>query len=194
MMCPYSTTEDGFEIQMGTNHLGHFALTGRLMPLLKKTKDSRVVAISSIGHNMGNIDLSDINWEKRKYNTNRAYGDSKLANLYFTYELARKLEDDNNTPMVVAAHPGVTATELTRHSKFFKFFNIFFSQKVDVGTLPTLRAATDPEAKPGDYFGPKGFRGMKGYPVKVDSNKLSKDVIIARKLWVLSEEMTGVSY
>ncbi len=194
MMCPYSKTEDGFEIQMGTNHLGHFALTGHLMPLLKKTKGSRIVATSSIAHRSGKIDFSDINWEKRKYNTNRAYGDSKLANLYFTYELARKFDGNQDAPVIIAAHPGVTATELTRYSRFFRFFNIFFSQKVEMGTLPTLRAATDPEAKPGDYFGPEGFMEMKGYPVKVESNKLSKDVNIARKLWEISEEMTGVRY
>jgi NAD(P)-dependent dehydrogenase (short-subunit alcohol dehydrogenase family) len=194
MMCPYAKTEDGFEIQMGTNHLGHFALTGHLMPLLKKTKGSRIVATSSMGHKMGNIDFDDLHWETRKYNTNRAYGDSKLANLYFTYELVRKLKNDHNTPMVVAAHPGVTATELTRHSKFFQVFNIFFSQKVAVGTLPTLRAATDPDAQPGDYFGPRGFMEMVGHPVKVESNALSKDEKKAQQLWTLSEELTGVEY
>ncbi len=194
MMCPFSKTEDGFEIQMGTNHLGHFALTGHLMPLLKKTEGSRIVATSSMGHRMGNIDFSDINWEKRKYNTGKAYGDSKLANLYFTYELARKLKGDSHDPMVVAAHPGVTSTELARHSKFFRGFNIFFSQNVSMGTLPTLRAATDPDTKSGDYFGPKGFMEMQGYPVKVDSNNLSKDENIAQKFWSLSEEMTGVRY
>ncbi len=194
MMCPYSKTEDGFEIQMGTNHLGHFALTGHLMPLLKKTKGSRIVATSSMGHRMGNIDFSDMNWEKRKYNTNRAYGDSKLANLYFAYELARKFDGNQNAPMTTAAHPGITATELDRHTRFFRFLNIFFAQKVETGTLPTLRAATDPEANSGDYFGPGGFMETRGYPVKVDSNELSKDVNIARKLWELSEKMTGVSY
>lgn len=194
MMCPYSKTEDGFEIQMGTNHLRHFALTGHLMPLLKKTKDSRIVATSSVGHRMGNIDFSDINWERRKYKTNRAYGDSKLANLYFAYELVRKLKDDPDAPVVTAAHPGVTATELSRHTPFFQFFNKFFAQHVDKGTLPTLRAATDPEAKPGDYFGPDGFMEAKGYPVKVDSNARSKDESLARKLWEVSEKMTGVSY
>ena len=194
MMCPYSKTEDGFEIQMGTNHMGHFALTGHLMPLLQDTKDSRIVATSSMGHRMGNIDFSDLNWEKRKYNTNRAYGDSKLANLYFTYELTRKFDDDPSAPMPTAAHPGATATELARHTPFIRFLNIFFAQNVEIGTLPTLRAATDPEAESGDYFGPKGFMETRGYPVKVDSNDLSKNVDMARKLWQVSEKMTGVSY
>lgn len=194
MMCPYAKTEDGFEIQMGTNHLGHFALAGLLMPLLKKTKDSRIVATSSVGHNMGNIDFTDLNWEKRKYNTSRAYGDSKLANLYFTYELARRLKDEPNSPMPVAAHPGVTATDLDRHSRFFRFFNFFVAQKVEIGTLPTLRAATDPNACAGDYYGPANLKGMRGYPQKTDSNLLSKDVVKAQKLWSLSEKLTGIIY
>lgn len=194
MMCPYSKTDDGFEIQMGTNHLGHFALTGYLLPLLKETNNSRIVATSSMGHRMGNIDFSDINWEKRKYNTNRAYGDSKLANLYFTYELVRKFDGDSNGPIATAAHPGDTATELARHTPMIRFLNTFFAQNVEKGALPTLRAATDPEAKAGDYFGPDGFMEMRGYPVKVDSNDRSKDVNLARKLWRVSEKMTGVSY
>lgn len=194
MMSPFSRTEDGFEIQMGTNHLGHFALTGHLMPLLRKTKGSRIVATSSMAHRMGKIDFSDFNWEKRKYNTNRAYGDSKLANLYFTYELTKKLSSDPDAPMVTVAHPGVTSTELARHKPFFSFLNIFFAQSAEKGTLPTLRAATDPEAKPGDYFGPDGFMEMRGYPVKVESNELSKNAGNARKLWELSEQLTAVRY
>ncbi len=194
MMCPYSKTKDGFEIQMGTNHLGHFALTGFLMPLLKSTKGSRIVATSSMAHQMGNIDFNDLNWEKRKYNTQRAYGDSKIANLYFTYELARKFKDEKNRPTVTAAHPGWTQTELQRHSGFFNFLNPIFGQSVKKGTLPTLRAAVDPEVKPGDYYGPGGFMEMQGYPVKVKSNKRSHDQEAAKRLWQLSEQMTGVSY
>lgn len=194
MMCPYSKTEDGFEIQMGTNHLGHFALTGHLMPLLKKTKGSRVVATSSVGHKMGNIDFTDLNWEKREYKTNQAYGDSKIANLYFVYEFARKFKGDKDAPIATVAHPGVTNTELARHTRFLQIFNWFVAQGVDKGTLPTLRAATDPNAQSGDYFGPRGFFETRGYPVKVDSNALSKNEANARKLWKLSEEMTGVRY
>ncbi len=193
-MCPYYKTEDGFEIQMGTNHLGHFALTGYLMPLLKKTKNSRIVSTSSVGHNMGNIDFSDINWESRKYNTNKAYGDSKLANLYFIYEMARRLQNISNAPTPVVAHPGVTATDLDRHSLFFRIFNIFVAQKVELGTLPTLRAATDPDVKAGEYYGPEKMKGMRGYPVKTDSNELSKNIEKAQQLWAFSEKMTGISY
>jgi NAD(P)-dependent dehydrogenase (short-subunit alcohol dehydrogenase family) len=194
MMCPYSKTADGFEMQFGTNHLGHFALTGRLLPLLKKTQGSRIVVLSSMAHKMGNPDFSDLNWEKRKYNTNRAYGDSKLANLYFAYELARKLETEGNNPIVTAAHPGWTATELQRHSGFFGFLNNFLAQGVEVGALPTLRAAIDAEAQPGDYFGPSKFFEMHGPPVKVPSNARSHNREAARGLWKQSEELTGVSY
>jgi len=194
MMSPYSKTKDGFEIQMGTNHLGHFALTGYLMPLLNKTKGSRIVATSSVGHRFGNIDFTDFNWENRKYNPSRAYGDSKLANLYFTYELARKLGTGTDAPKVTAAHPGWTRTELQRHAGGLRYLNNFFSQGPDMGVLPTLRAAIDPEAEPGDYFGPSWFFEMHGYPVKVKSNERSHDKEAARQLWDLSEKMTGVSF
>ncbi len=194
MMCPYNTTKDGFEIQMGTNHLGHFALTGQLLPVLKNTDGSRVVALSSFGHKIGNIDFSDFNWTQRKYNKGKAYGDSKLANLYFTYELARKLNGNESNPTVTAAHPGWTATELQRHVGLFGFLSPYFAQKADMGALPTLRAAIDPNAKSGDYFGPDGFLELWGAPVKVRSSARSHDISAARKLWELSEELTGVVY
>ena len=194
MMCPYAKTEDGFEIQMGTNHLGHFALTGHLLPLLRATTGSRIVAISSFGHAMGNIDFTDMSWERRPYNTNRAYGDSKLAALYFTYEFARRFKDDPDAPIAVAAHPGATSTELARHSPGIRFFNRFIAQDVEIGTLPTLMAATAADVEAGDYFGPDGFMGIRGYPVKVDSNARSHDVALARKLWEASEAMTGVRF
>jgi NAD(P)-dependent dehydrogenase (short-subunit alcohol dehydrogenase family) len=143
---------------------------------------------------MGNIDFSDLNWENRKYNTNRAYGDSKLANLYFTYALAEKLKDGEEAPKVTAAHPGWTRTELQRHSGFLSFLNHLFSQGTEMGTLPTLRAAVDPDAISGDYFGPAGFMEMQGYPVRVKSNRRSHDKEAACKLWELSEKMTGVSF
>lgn len=194
MMCPYSTTKDGFEIQMGTNHFSHFALTGLLMPLLKKTKDSRIVATSSIAHKTGNINFDDINWESRKYNTNKAYSDSKLANLYFTYELDRKLKGQANAPKVTCAHPGWTKTELDRHSGLASFLGNLVAQKVDMGTLPSLRAATDLQANSGDYFGPLKMMEMRGYPEVVQSNALSHDDTNAKRLWDLSEELTGIRY
>jgi NAD(P)-dependent dehydrogenase (short-subunit alcohol dehydrogenase family) len=194
MMCPFSKTDDGFEVQMGVNHLGHFALTGHLMPLLKKTKNARIVATSSIAHKSGDINFEDINWKSRDYATTKAYSDSKLANLYFAYELARKLENDSNAPMVVTSHPGWTKTELDRHSGIAAFIGNIIAQKVDMGTLPTLRAAIDENAKSGDYFGPKGFMEMRGYPVVVESTKLAQDKAKAKQLWEMSEAMTGVSY
>jgi NAD(P)-dependent dehydrogenase (short-subunit alcohol dehydrogenase family) len=121
MACPFARTQDGFEIQLGTNHLGPFALTGLLMPILKQTKASRVVSTSSIVHNMGNIDFTDFNWERRKYNSGKAYADSKLANLYFTYELAKRLQLEKEPPIVTAAHPGWTLTDLQRHSRIGVF-------------------------------------------------------------------------
>ena len=194
MMCPFAKTEDGFEIQMGTNHLGHFALTGYLLPLLKRTPGSRIVATSSIGHKSGNIDFSDFNWESRPYKTGKAYGDSKIANLYFAYELAKKMSSNGNNPIVTAAHPGWTATELQRHSGMFKFLNNFFAQDLSMGTLPTLRAATDPAAQAGDFYGPTGMMETRGYPEVVKSNARSHDEDKAATLWDLSEQMTGVKY
>jgi len=194
MACPYSKTKDGFEIQMGTNHLGHFALTGQLISLLKKTPNSRVVNVASIAHTSGNIDFDDLNWEKRKYKTWSAYADTKLANLYFTYELSRKLGQDKGSPMVLASHPGWTATDLQRHSGMANFMNIFLGQKVKVGALGGLRAATDPTAQSDNYFGSPSMGGMKGHPALVKSNDLSYNVDNAKKLWKLSEELTGVSY
>lgn len=192
MACPYSKTEDGFEVQMGTNHFGPFALTGLLFDLLKKTPDSRIVSTSSIAHLRGNIHFSDINWETRKYNRVKAYADSKIANLYFTYELAKKCQAGH--PLITAAHPGWTKTELDRHSGITEFLGNILAQKVEMGTLPTLRAAFDLEAKTGDFFGPEGLFGIKGYPIKVKSNNLSHDENIAKKLWDISEKITGVKY
>jgi NAD(P)-dependent dehydrogenase (short-subunit alcohol dehydrogenase family) len=194
MACPFSKTEDGFEIQMGVNHLGHFALTGHLMPLLKKTKASRIVATSSVAHRQGDINFDDVNWEERKYVTAKAYGDSKLANLYFAYELARKFKDDSNAPTVTAAHPGWTSTDLQRHSLIFRVLNPIFSQNVENGALPTLRAAIDDSAQSGDYYGPSGFMEIKGSPVVVKSNKMSQNEANAKRLWELSEELTSIRY
>jgi len=194
MACPFDKTEDGYEIQMGTNHLGHFALTGLLMPLLEKTKNARIVATSSIGHRMGNIDFSDINWEKRKYNSSKAYADSKLANLYFAYHLAEKLKAENKVVKVTAAHPGWTRTDLQRHSWYMRMLNPLFSQGPDQGVLPTLRAAFDPNAESGDYFGPSKFFEMQGSPVLVKSNARSSDKKAAKKLWDISESLTQIRY
>lgn len=194
MIPPYSKTKDGFELQFGTNHLGHFALTALIFDLINKTPNSRIVNVSSSAHKYGNLNFDDLNWEKRKYKSWNAYGDSKISNLYFTYELKSRLEQNHSNVKVTAAHPGWTATDLQRNSGLFEFLNRFFAMKPEKGALPTLRAAFDENAKSGDFFGPDGFMEMKGYPVKVDTNKLAKDTNIAKKLWNVSEELTGVKF
>ncbi len=194
MYCPYSKTQDGFEMQMGTNHLGPYALTAQLMPLLIKTANSRILNTSSLAHLTGNIDFEDINWENRKYKTMQAYADSKLANLYFHYELVKKLKGQKNAPLVIAAHPGWTKTELDRHIGIVGIVSSIIGQKAEMGVLPTLRAAIDPDVMSGDYFGPSGFREMRGNPIKVKSNAMSLNAQKAEQLWTLSEKLTGIKY
>jgi NAD(P)-dependent dehydrogenase (short-subunit alcohol dehydrogenase family) len=194
MMPPYSKTTDGFELQFGTNHLGHFALTGLLMDLIEKTHYSRIVNVSSSSHNYGDLNFEDLNWKNRSYKKMKAYGDSKIANLYFTYELQKRFEIRNMNVIATASHPGWTATELQRHTVLVRFLNNFFSQDITMGALPTLYAATGLDVQGGDYFGPSGWREMKGYPKKVESNELSQDRKIAAKLWEVSEALTGIKY
>lgn len=195
MIPPYAKTRDGFELQFGTNHLGHFALTGQLLKLLISTQGSRIVNVSSGAHNFGKIDFDDLNWEKRNYAQWTAYGDSKLANLYFTYELDRKLKEQGINTLVTASHPGWTATELQRTAgDVMKYLNGIFAQNITMGALPTLRAAIEEGLKGAEYFGPNGFMEIGGYPVKVESNELSKDRAIAQKLWLVSEKLTEVKF
>lgn len=194
MIPPYSKTKDGFELQFGTNHLGHFALTGYLMDILESTEQSKIVNVASYAHKQGNLDFDDLNWEKRKYKPVKAYGDSKIANLYFTYELARRLKQKGSHIQVTAAHPGWTATDLQRHSSFIEFLNKFFAQTIEMGALPTLYAAYGKDVQSGDYTGPDGFMEMKGYPRITKSNALSHNKAIAEKLWQVSEKLTGVKY
>lgn len=199
MMGPNGKTADGFERQFGTNHLGHFALTGHLIYLLKNTPDSRIVNISSRAHLYGEIDFDDVMWERKYYDTKAAYGQSKIANLYFTYELQRRIELANLSMESLAAHPGRSNTNLVKNmgSKITVFLVKTFlmpilTQSAKVGALAGIRAAVDPNAKGGEYYGPAGKNGKKGYPIKVDSNALSHDAEIAEKFWKLSEELTGV--
>lgn len=193
MIPPYTKTKDGFELQFGTNHLGHFALTARLFDVLKNTKNARVVNESSIAHTRGELDFDDLNWEKRDYDAWKSYGDSKIANLYFTYELNRKFKENGIDAIAVAAHPGITNSNLTRHNWWMDAFG-FIGQSPEIGALPTLRAAVENDVEGADYFGPGGFKELRGYPVKVDSNDLSKEERIAARLWTISEEMTGVRF
>jgi len=193
MIPPYSKTEDGFESQMGTNHLGHFALTAQLFPLLKTTKGSRIVNVSSTAHNMGNINFDDLAWESRKYIPWKAYGDSKVANLYFTNELGKRMKSAGINVITTAAHPGYAATGLQK-GFFLKFLNIIVAQSGFMGAMPTLMAAIDPEASSGNFYGPSGFAQQRGFPKLVTPNKLSQDEVIGKRLWAISEELTGVEF
>ena len=193
MMPPYGKTTDGFELQFGTNHLGHFALTGLLLPLLLKTGESRVVNVSSSAHKAGKINFDDLGSEQ-SYAKMKAYGQSKLANLLFTYELQRRFDAAGSGSIASAAHPGWSSTNLQRHSGTLNWLNPVFGQKASMGALPTLRAATGTDVRGGDYYGPGGFMEMKGSPYRVESNDRSHDTETARQLWEVSEKMTGVSY
>lgn len=192
MIPPLTMTEEGFELQFGVNHIGHFVLTAFMMPLLRDDDGARIVTVSSIGHKSASIDFTNLNAEKR-YRPWDAYGQSKLANLLFAYELERRLRKTGAKAVSLAAHPGVTATELTRHSRVFGFFK-FMYMKTRQGALPVLRAATDPEASGGEYFGPGGFMEMRGAPVRVRSSPTSNDPELASRLWNISEKMTGVEF
>jgi NAD(P)-dependent dehydrogenase (short-subunit alcohol dehydrogenase family) len=197
MYPPKSTTKDGFELQFGTNHLGHFALTGLLLDRLLPVAGSRVVTISSIGHRIrADIHFDDLQWE-HSYNRVSAYGQAKLANLLFTYELQRRLAP-RGTTIAVAAHPGGSNTELMRHlpgwagSLYPVLAPVF--QDAAMGALPQLRAATDPSVQGGQYYGPGGFGQTRGYPELVGSSKKSHDAGRQRRLWTVSEELTAVTY
>ena len=196
MFTPKSATKDGFELQFGTNHLGHFALTGLLLDRLLPVPGSRVVTVSSVGHRFARgIRFDDLQWEQ-DYSRVGAYGQAKLANLMFTYELQRRLQGTNT--IAAAAHPGGSRTELTRNlptlvGAVTKLAEPLF-QGADMGALPTLRAATDPGVIGGQYFGPDGFGEQRGYPVVVASTQASHDVAAQRRLWTVSEELTGVTF
>jgi len=195
MMTPKSTTKDGFELQFGTNHLGHFALTGLLLDRVLAAPGSRVVTVSSTGHRFARsgIRFDDLQWD-RDYSRVGAYGQAKLANLMFTYELQRRLQGTKT--IAAAAHPGGSNTELMRNLPVAirgvgALLTPLF-QGPDMGALPTLRAATDPGVLGGQYFGPDGFGEQRGYPKIVGSTQASHDTAAQRRLWTVSEELTGV--
>ena len=194
---PKSITTDGFELHFGTNHLGHFALTGLLLDRLLPAPGSRVVTVSSVAHRVGAaIHFDDLQWE-RSYSRAGAYGQSKLANLLFTYELQRRLVP-RGTTIAAAAHPGGSDTELMRNMpaplRVATAAVAPLFQGADMGALPTLRAATDPGVLGGQCFGPDGLGGLRGYPKVVASSDQSHDAILQRRLWGVSEELTGVVY
>ena len=200
MWTPKQLTADGFEMQFGTNHLGHFALTGLLLDNLLPVRGSRVVTVSSTGHRIrAAIHFDDLQWEHR-YDRVAAYGQSKLANLLFTYELQRRLAArDQPTTAALAAHPGFSNTELARNLPVvFKpavvLLGPLLSQNAAMGALPTLRAATDPDVEGGQYYGPDGLAEQRGHPKLVSSSAQSHDEDLQQRLWTVSEELTGVTY
>lgn len=186
-------TADGFEMQMGTNHFGHFALTGLLMDVLCNTPGARVISVSSGVHRMGKIDFENLNSEK-SYGKWRAYGASKLANLLFIKELQRRLAAAGVDAQAMAAHPGYSATNLQQHSGLFSFLNNYLAQDMRMGALPTMYAATVDTLAGGSYVGPDGFMEMRGYPKVVGASKAANDPDVARRLWDESEKLTGVTY
>ena len=194
MVPPEGRTRQGFELQFGTNHLGHFALTAQLLPVLQRTAGSRVVVVSSTAHRMGKVDLEDLNFQRRGYRAWPAYCQSKLANLLFARELQRRLQAAGSAVLVTAAHPGWTATELQRTAGAVRLFGPLLAMTPPQGALPTLRAATDVEAKGGDFFGPDGLFELRGAPRLVGQSKRAQDDQVAAALWQKSEALTGVRF
>lgn len=205
MALPLMRTRQGFEMQMGTNHLGHFALTGRLLDLLLASPGARVVNTASIAHRWTRgLDLADLNWERKSYKKWDAYGKSKLANLLFTFELQRRLDKAGSAVRAAAAHPGYAATNLQfagpalERSVFGRLVmglgNAVLAQPAERGALPLLYAATMSDVRGGDYFGPDGYGEYRGYPTRVGTNRAARNEAAAQALWALSEQLTGVRY
>ncbi|MFI6100322.1 oxidoreductase [Lentzea sp. NPDC051213] len=198
MAVPLGTTVDGFERQFGTNHLGHAALTWLLLPALKQRPGARVVTVASLAHQYGRIDFDDPNYERRSYSYRGSYGQSKLANILFARELERRSPDVTS----IAAHPGLTVTELTNntadaHKSFLLRIggriSHLASQSVEMGALPQLYAATSPEARGGQYYGPDGFNGMRGHPAVARMTSAARDDLAATRLWDLTVKLTGIT-
>jgi NAD(P)-dependent dehydrogenase (short-subunit alcohol dehydrogenase family) len=195
MAVPQGKTANGFESQIGTNHLGHFALTNLLLPHVT----GRVVTVSSGAHRIGKMHLADLNWERRRYDRWRVYGQSKLANLLFTLELQRRLDEAGSAIRAVAAHPGYASTDLQSHSGsaingfVMAIGNRLLAQSAAMGALPTLYAATQ-DVPGGSFVGPDGLAEQRGHPKLVGRTKAAQDTETARGLWDLSEELTGVRW
>lgn len=198
MAVPYGKTADGFERQFGTNHLGHAALTWLLLPALRQRPGARVVTVASLAHQYGSMNFDDPNWEHRSYSYRGSYGQSKLANILFARELDRRSTDVTS----IAAHPGVTATDLTNNmasahnSSLLRIggrISHLFSQSVEMGALPQLYAATSPDARGGEYYGPDSFNGMRGYPAVARMTAAARDDLAANRLWELTIKLTGIT-
>lgn len=198
MIPPYSKTKDGFELQFGVNHLGHFLLTNLLLPVINETEGARIVTLSSVAHKSGRINLDDINWEK-KYSKMKAYGQSKLANLMFALDLNEKFQEKGIKTLSVAAHPGGSNTDLVRHIPKLLYYVLlplfsFMSHSPKKAALPTVMAALDPSVKGGEYFGPQSRTEMKGKPGRALIESHAKDMTVRKKLWELSEEMVKMPF
>lgn len=198
MIPPFSLTEDGFESQMAANYFGHFLLTELLLKTIMNTPNSRIISLSSIAHKRGKIQFEDLQYEK-EYSAMGAYAQSKLACLIFAIELQRKLEKAGSKTISLAAHPGISTTELSRHLPawsmlLYPIMVLLITHNPAKGALPTLRAALDHSAAGGDYFGPNGKREYRGKPVKVKARRKAQDEALAKKLWTVSEELTGCKY
>jgi NAD(P)-dependent dehydrogenase (short-subunit alcohol dehydrogenase family) len=201
MMTPYSKTKDGIELQQGTNHFGHFALTGLLIDKLKTTPKSRVVNVSSLAHKNGNMDFSNLLFDNGKsYSPMSAYSRSKLENLLFTFELQRYFDTNKIDCITTVAHPGVSDTNLfngignnVARKLFMPLFRAFV-QPASMGALPLIRAAMDEKASPANYYGPNGLGQIKGYPMVVKADKHAYKADDAKRLWDLSEKLTGVKF
>jgi NAD(P)-dependent dehydrogenase (short-subunit alcohol dehydrogenase family) len=199
MAPPRRVTADGFELQIGTNHLGHFALTGRLIGTMEGREDARVVTLSSNAHKMGRINFDDLQSERR-YRRWRAYGQSKLADLMTALELDRRLRAAGSTVKSLAAHPGYAATNLQTAAAPFVdravmvATNLLLAQSADAGALPSLYAATEPGLEGGTYIGPDGIGEFRGHPQPVSPNRAARDERVAAQLWTVSEELTGVTF
>jgi len=193
MATPYGKTVDGFELQFGTNHLGHFLLTGLILDLITAAEASRVVTITSIAHFNGKINFGDINSDKQ-YSRMVAYRQSKLANLLFAYELQRRLLKSGKKTISIAVHPGVSSTGIVKLPPPVELLKDAVLMSPYKGALPTIMGATDISLKGGEYIGPQGFRQAYGFPTILESSPGSHDPELASRLWKLSEELTGFSY
>jgi len=202
MAVPKASTEDGLESQIATNHLGHFALTGLLLPRLLAAPSPRVVSVSSNAHRMGKVDPDDLSFERRRYSRWSAYGQTKLANLLFSSELQRRAVDHGTDLVAAAAHPGYAATNLTSGPATGAAFlrpllavgDRLVGQPDHLGALPQLYVATMPDVQPDDYWGPDSWREQRGYPTRVGRSERARDPEVARRLWERSEQLTGVTY
>ena len=202
MEVPYYRTEDGFELTLATNHLGHFALTGLVLDRLLATPGSRIVTVSSLAHRRGVMHFDDLHFEKG-YQPAEAYAQSKLANLLFTYELQARLAATGQATLALAAHPGNARTNLWRTSSLLeqilissrmRWLTFWLGQDPSLAVLPTLRAAVDPSAQGGDYYGPAGFCEYTGHPIQVEASPAAHDMETMSRLWEVSEQLTGVIY